>query len=95
MMIHFSQHQLEKFNCLVQKIKDQPEHYLCFDSVSDFYQAKWLDDFPQGTNWYVTGLDDGAEEFYVLIEYKNHYLKIQKTSETIVSLGVYEDADGI
>ena len=32
-------------------------------------KATWLDEFPQGTTWSATGLDDGAEHFYAIIEY--------------------------
>jgi hypothetical protein len=44
--------------------------------VADFYQASWLGEFPAGTIWYVSGLDDGADEFEVLIEYRELQLKL-------------------
>lgn len=89
MMINFTQAQLQKFDTLAQKIENQPHQYIDFDSVSDFYKVSWLNDFPQGTVWTATGLDDGAEEFYALIEYKNHFLKIEKSSILKVDFGIH------
>ena len=68
--------QLHKFDVLVRKLISAPEDYIQFESVSDFYKASWLNDFPQGTTWTVSGLDDGADEFCILITYKNHNLMI-------------------
>jgi hypothetical protein len=51
MLIDFVQIQKQKFEDLAQNIVDRPEKYLDFDSVSDFYKAQWLNDFPQGTTW--------------------------------------------
>lgn len=61
MLIDFTQYQLRRFDELAARIQAEPEKYLNFDSVSDFYKATWLQDFPQGTTWTATGLDDGAE----------------------------------
>lgn len=77
MIIDFQQAQLQKFMALAMKIEAQPELYVQFDSVSDFYKADWLQDFPNGTTWYVSGLDDGADEFHVVIDYS----QILKTIE--------------
>ncbi|MBJ9954878.1 MULTISPECIES: hypothetical protein [unclassified Acinetobacter] len=77
MLIDFVQVQKQKFENLAQNIVDRPDKYLDFDSVSDFYKAKWLNDFPQGTTWTVSGLDDGAEDFCIQIEYKNQFLWIE------------------
>lgn len=68
MIIDLREQQLLKFEQIAQKIMAQPETYLNFDSVADFYQATWLDDFPKGTTFYASGLDDGAEQFYARIE---------------------------
>ncbi|WP_151751463.1 hypothetical protein [Acinetobacter bereziniae] len=76
MLIDFVQIHKQKFEDLAQNIVDRPEKYLDFDSVSDFYKAQWLNDFPQGTTWTVSGLDDDAEDFCIHIEYKNHFLSI-------------------
>jgi len=37
MLIDFRQAQLDKFLQLATKIMENPQHYLQFDSVSDFY----------------------------------------------------------
>ena len=76
----------QKFDQVAAKIMDDPDSYLAFDSVSDFYKATWLDEFPQGTTWSATGLDDGAEHFYAIIEYGNHYLYISHIEHVTVKL---------
>ena len=76
----------QEFDQMAAKIMDDPDSYLAFDSVSDFYKARWLDEFPQGTTWSATGLDDGAERFYAIIEYGNHYLYISRTEQETVKL---------
>ena len=86
MIIDFKQNQLKKFNDLAQKIMQQPEQYLQFDSVSDFYKASWLDDFPQGTQWFCCGLDDGAENFDAIIQYRSYTLKINIAEHVTVDL---------
>lgn len=73
------QYKQQCFDQLAEKICQSPENYLDFDSVSDVYKAKWLQDFPKGTTWAVSGLDDGADEFYILIQYQTRY-KIKKLS---------------
>ncbi|WP_445115193.1 hypothetical protein [Acinetobacter sp. WZC-1] len=88
MLMHLVEYQRQKFDEMAAKIVMRPEDYLNFDSVSDFYKAEWLAEFPQGTHWSVTGLDDGAAEFYVLIEYQHHYLKIHCAEQVTVSTGV-------
>ena len=45
MIIDFQQAKLQKFMALAMKIEAQPELYVQFDSVSDFYKADWLRDF--------------------------------------------------
>ena len=91
MIINFLEVQLNKFDTLAKRIQNNPEEYIDFDSVSDFYKVKWLSEFPKGTIWTATGLDDGAEEFYALIEYKNHFLKIHQTPELSVTFGIHHD----
>ena len=76
MMIDFIEIQKHKFDQVVQKIMAEPQKYLDFESVSDFYKSTWLDDLPKGTTWIVSGLDNGAEQFDIYIEYRNHYLSI-------------------
>ncbi|RKG40093.1 hypothetical protein [Acinetobacter rongchengensis] len=76
MMIDFIEIQKHKFDQVVQKIMAEPQKYLDFEIVSDFYKSTWLDDLPKGTTWTVSGLDNGAEQFDIYIEYRNHYLSI-------------------
>ena len=75
-LVSFTQFKQQQFIVLAEKIIQQPEQYLHFDSVADVYQARWLDDFPKGTTWQVTGLDNGAETFCLLICYQNCQLSI-------------------
>lgn len=88
MLIHFNQAKLQQFDELAHKIIQNPEQYLQFDSVSDFYKAAWLDLFPKGTTWAATGLDDGATEFYAIIQFQQHFLKINCLSEMSVTFGI-------
>ncbi|OTG93056.1 hypothetical protein [Acinetobacter sp. ANC 3832] len=89
MLIDFIQYQQQQFDEVASRIMTDPEQYIDFDSVSDFYKAKWLDDFPKGTTWSATGLDDGAEEFDVVIEYRDHYIRISCVNSIEISCGVY------
>ena len=88
MIIDFVAMQIEKFQRLAEEIQSEPECYLDFDSVSDFYKAKWLQDFPQGTTWAVTGLDNGADEFNILIEYRHYFLEIEYCQQLKVYTGI-------
>ncbi|ENW80585.1 hypothetical protein F909_01871 [Acinetobacter sp. ANC 3929] len=88
MLLSLEAFKQQKFDQMAAKIMADPEHYLAFDSVSDFYKAAWLDEFPQGTTWSATGLDDGAEQFYAMIEYSDHYLYISRTERVTVKLGM-------
>ncbi len=45
------QYKQQCFDQLAEKICQSPENYLDFDSVSDVYKAKWLQDFPKGATW--------------------------------------------
>ena len=76
MIIDFQQAQLQKFIAFAKRIEAEPELYLQFDSVSDFYKVDWLQEFPSGTQYYVSGLDDGADEFDIVICYGNAQLQI-------------------
>lgn len=75
-IIDFKTAQKAKFKLLALEIQHNPDDYLDFDHVADFYQAVWLQSFPKGTQYYATGLDDGAEEFYVKITYENYILSL-------------------
>ena len=89
MLIDFIQHQLKQFDEMASRIQAAPEKYIQFDSVSDFYKAEWLKDFPKGTTWAATGLDDGAEQFYAIIEYRSHFLSISCSGQIEIHCGVY------
>lgn len=88
MLLSLDAFKQQKFDQMAAKIMADPDMYLDFDSVSDFYKAVWLDEFPQGTIWSATGLDDGAEQFYAVIEYGDHYLYISRTERVTVKLGM-------
>lgn len=90
MLINFMQHQLTQFDELVSRIQAAPDNYINFDSVSDFYKAEWLNDFPKGSTWAATGLDDGAEQFYAIIEYGNHFLSISCSEQIEIRCGIYD-----
>ena len=68
-LIDFKQVLLKQFDLLALDILAYPECYLQFDTIADFYQVQWLDDFPKVTTWCATGLDDGAEHFYAKIDF--------------------------
>ena len=88
MLIDFVAIQLQKFDALARRISTTPEDYLQFESVSDFYKALWLNDFPKGTTWMATGLDNGAEDFCIRIEYRDRYLQIEITEQIKVLYGI-------
>ncbi|HQV25798.1 MAG TPA: hypothetical protein PLR79_06795 [Acinetobacter sp.] len=86
MVVNLMAYKQEQFDQIAAKILADPDSYLKFDTVSDFYKAPWLEQFPQGTNWSATGLDDGAEQFYAVIEYEQHILSISRTDTISVNL---------
>ncbi|MEF9955733.1 MAG: hypothetical protein RSA22_02290 [Acinetobacter sp.] len=86
MVVNLMAYKQEQFDQIAAKILADPDSYLQFDTVSDFYKAPWLEQFPQGTNWSATGLDDGAEQFYAVIEYEQHILSISRTDTISVNL---------
>ncbi|HDG9761810.1 hypothetical protein ACJBLD_13390 [Acinetobacter nosocomialis] len=75
MILNLVIYKQQQFDAMAQKIMAEPEKYIDFNSVSDFYKAAWLKEFPQGTQVSATGLDDGAEEFYAVLQFKQQYLK--------------------
>lgn len=91
MIIDFRQQQLQRFDDLAHTIIENSEQYLQFDSVSDFYKAEWLLQFPSGTDWACTGLDDGAEQFYAVIRYQNRVLSINALEQVSVQLHILVD----
>ena len=76
MLIDFQLEQQKKFDALARRILDNLQAYLSFDSIADFYAAPWLQQFPRGTVWTASGLDDGAEEYCILIQYQVQHLRI-------------------
>jgi len=82
----------QQFDESARKIIAEPEKYLDFSSVSDFYSAVWLKEFPQGSQISATGLDDGAEEFYAVVQFKKQYLKFDiKENHSTLS---FQDMNG-
>lgn len=75
MILNLVIYKQQQFDAMAQKIIAEPEKYIDFNSVSDFYKAAWFKEFPQGTQVSATGLDDGAEEFYAVVQFKQQYLK--------------------
>ncbi|MEW7120978.1 hypothetical protein [Acinetobacter nosocomialis] len=75
MILNLVIYKQQQFDAMAQKIMAEPEKYIDFNSVSDFYKAAWLKEFSQGTQVSATGLDDGAEEFYAVVQFKQQYLK--------------------
>ncbi len=84
MIIDFVQIQKQKFEVFANKIMAEPTRYVDFESISDFYKVTWLNHFPKGTTWYVSGLDDGADDFYIQIEYQGLYFQIDVQSHSIL-----------
>ncbi|GAA5587499.1 hypothetical protein Acal01_02669 [Acinetobacter calcoaceticus] len=92
MILNLVIYKQQQFDVMAQKIIAEPEKYIDFNSVSDFYNAEWLKDFPQGTQVSATGLDDGAEEFYAVVQFKQQYLKfdIKENHSTVI----FQDMNG-
>lgn len=86
MILNLVIYRQQQFDAMAQKIMAEPTKYIDFNSVSDFYNAAWLKKFPQGSQISATGLDDGAEEFYAVIQFKQQYLKfdIKENDSTII-----------
>lgn len=88
MILDFDQYKKDQFYAVALKLQTHPELYLNFDSVADFYQADFLTEFPKGTVWTATGLDDGAEQFYAKIEFKQCSVSISKTETVTVDIKI-------
>ena len=86
MLLSLEVYKQQQFDQMAEKIMVKPKEYCEFNSVSDFYNAAWLKDFPRGSQISATGLDDGAEEFYAVIQFKQQYLKfdIKENDSTII-----------
>lgn len=75
MLLSLDAYKQQQFDQIAAKIMAEPKQYCEFSSVSDFYNVAWLKDFPQDSQISATGLDDGAEEFYAVVQFKQQYLK--------------------
>ncbi|PPC06579.1 hypothetical protein SOI76_13735 [Acinetobacter pittii] len=86
MLLSLEAYKQQQFDQIAAKIMAEPKQYCEFNSVSDFYNAAWLNGFPHGSQISATGLDDGAEEFYAIIQFKEQYLKfdIKENDSTII-----------
>ena len=86
MLLSLDVYKQQQFDLIAAKIMAEPAKYIDFSSVSDFYNAGWLKDFPQGSQTSATGLDDGAEEFYAIVQFKQQYLKfdIKENHSTVI-----------
>nr|WP_312821507.1 hypothetical protein [Acinetobacter oleivorans] len=92
MILNLIIYKQQQFDRIAVKIMAEPKYYCEFSSVSDFYNASWLKDFPQGTQVSATGLDDGAEEFYAVVQFKQQYLKFDiKEHHSIL---IFQDMNG-
>jgi hypothetical protein len=92
MILNLVIYKQQQFDAIAQKIMAEPAKYIDFNSVSDFYNSEWLKDFPQGSQISATGLDDGAEEFYAVVQFKQQYLKFDiKENHSIV---IFQDMNG-
>lgn len=92
MILNLVIYKQQQFDQMAAKIMAKPKQYCEFNSVSDFYNAAWLKKFPQGSQISATGLDDGAEEFYAIIQFKEQYLKFDiKEHHSIL---VFQDMNG-
>lgn len=92
MLLSLEVYKQQQFDQMAAKIMAKPKEYCEFNSVSDFYNAAWLKDFPRGSQISATGLDDGAEEFYAIIQFKHQYLKFDiKKHHSIL---VFQDMNG-
>ncbi|NUF13384.1 hypothetical protein, partial [Acinetobacter oleivorans] len=92
MILNLIIYKQQQFDRIAAKIMAEPKYYCEFSSVSDFYNAAWLKDFPQGTQVSATGLDDGAEEFYAVVQFKQQYLKFDiKEHHSIL---IFQDMNG-
>ncbi|WPP87601.1 hypothetical protein [Acinetobacter pittii] len=86
MLLSLEVYKQQQFDQMAAKIMAEPKQYCEFNSVSDFYNAAWLNGFPQGTQVSATGLDDGAVEFYAVVQFKHQYLKFDiKENNSILS----------
>lgn len=87
MQIDFKQTQLAQFDAVIARLRQNPEQYLDFSSVADFYQATWLKELPSCVEWAVTGLDDGAEYFDIRLACFSSVIYIQIARQVVICTG--------
>ncbi|QIC79560.1 hypothetical protein FSC02_10700 [Acinetobacter indicus] len=91
MLIDFRQQQQARFEQVAQRLQQAAAEGLHFDSVADFYQSGWLEQFPAGIRWSVTGLDDGAEQFYAWIDYLDCFVRIDAGEMLRIEYGRHQN----
>jgi len=92
MLLSLDVYKQQQFDRIAAKIMAEPKQYCEFSSVSDFYSAVWLKEFPKGITVSATGLDDGAEEFYAVVQFKEQCLKFDiKENHSTLS---FQDMNG-
>lgn len=84
MLLDFYQKPIAQFLKVSEQLMARED--LALSSVADFYAATWLHDFPQGTTWHASGLDDGAEQFYAVIEFRGYRLSFAVAETTTLQL---------
>lgn len=88
MILDFDEYKLIQFDRVAQMIIDDPSIHMSIEHVSDFYKLPYLDLFPSGTQWYCSGLDDGATSFYATIQYKNRRINLHYDEVLMIGLEV-------
>lgn len=73
MIIDFKISQKQQFDAIILRVKAHPEKYLAFETIADVYQAHWLQQLPAMCTWYVSGLDDGGEDFALSVYFGDAY----------------------
>ena len=76
MLIDFKLEQQKQFDVMAEKIYQAPEQFLNFAQLSDAYSSPWLQAFPKTTQLMVSGLDDGAEDYCMKLQFLAQYLQI-------------------
>ncbi|RKG29900.1 hypothetical protein [Acinetobacter tianfuensis] len=82
MLIDFLTEQQKQFDRAAQAVLSSAERYLCFDSIADVYAAPWLANFPKAAQLSVSGLDDGAEQFCIRVQFDAQYMQIDYAEST-------------
>ncbi|MBI1450921.1 MULTISPECIES: hypothetical protein [Acinetobacter] len=84
MLIDFKLEQQKQFDMMAERIYQAPEQYLSFAQLSDAYSSPWLKVFPKTTQVMVSGLDDGAEQYCMKLQFLAQYLQIDYAEQMTV-----------